>query len=109
MEGASGLAVEVGGRVTSVDLFDKPATCQKVWDRLLTGPIMDALEAGPAASSVGGDEVLATLATLRNAPWKESPAVGVGEEFRADLEGDRHASALSYEGSVVHGSLVAAG
>jgi hypothetical protein len=109
VEGASGLAVEVGGRVTSVDLFDKPATCQKVWDRLLTGPIMDALEAGPAASSVGGDEVLATLAALRSAPWKHSPAVGVGEEFRADLDGDRHASALSYEGSVVHGSLVAAG
>jgi hypothetical protein len=53
--------------------------------------------------------VLATLATLRNAPWKESPAVGVGEEFRADLEGERHASALVYGGSVVHGSLVAAG
>ena len=109
VEGACGLAVEVGGRVTSVDLFDKQATCRKVWDRLLTGPIMDALEACPAASSVGGDEVLATLATLRNAPWKESPAVGVGEEFRADLEGDRHASALAYGGSVVHGSLVAAG
>ena len=109
MEGASGLAVEVGGRVVSVDLFDKPSTCQKVWDRLLTGPILDALEAGPAQSSVGGDEVLETLAALRSAPWKESPVVGVGEEFRADLEGDRHVSALSYEGSVVHGSLVAAG
>ena len=108
VEGASGLAVEVGGRVTSVDLFDKPSTCQKVWDRLLTGPIMDALEVGAVESAVGGEQVQATLATLRDAPWKESPVVGVGEEFRADLDGDRHASALAYEGSVVHGSLVAA-
>jgi hypothetical protein len=93
VEGASGLAVEVGGRVTSVDLFDKPSTCLKVWDRLLTGPIMDALEAGPAASSVGGDEVLATLAALRDAPWKPSPAVGVGEAGKTgrttDSPGDR--------------------
>jgi hypothetical protein len=108
VEGASGLAVAVGGKVVSVDLFDKPSTCQKVWDRLLTGPIMDSLEAGTAESAVSGEQVQATLAALGNAPWKESPAVGVGEEFRADLEGDRHASALAYEGSVVHGSLVAA-
>ena len=53
--------------------------------------------------------MLATLAALRNAPWKESPAVGVGEEFRADLEGDRHASALVREGALVHGSWFAAG
>jgi hypothetical protein len=109
VEGASGLAVAVGGKVTSVDLFDKPSTCRKVWDRLLTGPIMDALEAGSTESSVGGDEVQATLAAFRDAPWKESPAVGVGEEFRAELDGDRHASALAYAGSVVHGSLVAVG
>jgi hypothetical protein len=108
VEGASGLAVAVGGKVVSVDLFDKPSTCQKVWDRLLTGPIMDALEVGAVESAVGGEQVQATLATLRDAPWKESPVVGVGEEFRADLDGDRHASALAYEGSVVHGSLVAA-
>jgi hypothetical protein len=109
VEGASGLAVAIGGKVASVDLFDKPSTCRKVWDRLLTGPVMDALEAGPAESLVGGDEVQATLAALRAAPWKQSPAVGAGEEFRADLDGDRHASALAYAGSVVHGSLVAMG
>jgi hypothetical protein len=109
VEGASGLAVAVGGKVVSVDLFDKPPTCRKVWERLLTGPIMDALETGAAESAVCGDQVQATLAALRDAPWKESPAVGVGEEFRADLEGDLHVSALAYAGSVVHGSLVAAG
>ena len=46
VEGATGLAVAVGPKVVAVDLFDKPSTCRKVWDRLLSGVVMDALEAG---------------------------------------------------------------
>src|SRR5262249_32188686 len=33
VEGASGLAVAVGTKVVALDLFDKPSTCSKVWDR----------------------------------------------------------------------------
>jgi hypothetical protein len=33
--------------VVALDLFDKPSTCAKVWDRLLSGVVMDALEAAP--------------------------------------------------------------
>src|SRR4051812_19163884 len=46
VEGASGLAVAVGPQVVAVDVFDRPSTCQKVWARLLSGVVMDALEAG---------------------------------------------------------------
>jgi hypothetical protein len=46
VEGASGLAVAIGEQVLSVDLFDKPSTCRKVGDRLLSGVMFDALEAG---------------------------------------------------------------
>ena len=97
----------VNGRVVSVDLFDKPATCRKVWDRLLTGVVLDALEAGPAKEQVGQADVERELASLRDAPWQRAPAVGAGEEFRAEVDGDRHASALTCGGALVHESLVA--
>lgn len=53
-EGATGVAVAIGDRVVSVDVFDKPATCQKVWDRLLSGVFFDALEAGNTEKSASG-------------------------------------------------------
>jgi hypothetical protein len=109
VEGASGLVVAVGGKMVSVDLFDKPTTCRKVWDRLLTGVVMDALEPGQNAQEAEAGAALAFLASLRHAPWQKAAAAGVGEEFRAEMDGDRHASALLSEGTVVHGSLVAAG
>jgi hypothetical protein len=108
-EGATGLAVAVGGKVASVDLFDKPSTCRKVWDRLLTGVVLDALEVGPGEVRAGAADVLQVLTALRDAPWQPRQAVGAGEEFRAEMEGDRHASALVFNRTVVHGSLVVAG
>jgi hypothetical protein len=109
VEGAVGLAVAVGGKVVSADLFDKPATCRKVWDRLLSGVVMDALEAPAEQARLDGDVVKQALAVLRDAPWQQTQAVGAGEEYRAQLEGDRHASALTCGGAPVHVSLVLAG
>jgi hypothetical protein len=109
VEGATGLAVAVGEKVVSVDLFDKPATCRKVWDRLLQGIVLDALEAGKVETLADSGQVQAMLTALQGASWQKAPAVGVGEEYRVELEGDRHASALVREDVVVHGSLVAAG
>jgi hypothetical protein len=106
VEGASGLAVAVGGRVVSVDLFDRPATCRKVWDRLLTGVVMDALEADSGAEQPGVDRVHEVLGHLHAAPWRQTDPVGAGEEYRTDTGDDEHASALVLNGAVVHGSLV---
>ena len=50
-EGATGLAVAIGSTVVALDIFDKPSTCRKVWDRLLSGFVMDALEEGRATQS----------------------------------------------------------
>jgi hypothetical protein len=106
VEGACGLAVAVGGKVVSVDLFDKPATCRKVWDRLLTGVVMDALEAGPAAQPAEKGQVQEALDRLRGSPWQQTQPVGVGEEYRSDGDDGRHATALVHDGAVIHGSLV---
>ena len=89
VEGATGLAVAVGNKVVSVDLFDKPSTCQKVWDRLLSGLIMDALEAGPEKEQVEKADAEKVLALLRQSSWEQTKAIGTGEEYRAAVhEGD---------------------
>ena len=90
-------------------LFDKPVTCPTVWNRLLEGVALDALEAGSVEGTADAGQVQAMPTGLQDAPWQQAPAVGMGEEFRADLEGDRHASALVREGAVVNGSWIAAG
>jgi hypothetical protein len=107
VEEASGLAVAIGGKVVSVDLFDKPGTCRKVWHRLLTGFVMDALEPGVVSDRPEQRDVCDTLAALRNAPWRQTPAASAGEEYRAEWEREQHASALTLAGTVLHGSLIA--
>jgi hypothetical protein len=105
--GSTGLAVAVGPEVVAVDLFDKPETCRKVWDRLLSGFVMDALEAPPAPSAPGPDLVAQFLGRLKDVAWRSSPPVGEGLEFRAEAAPDTHASALTYHASLLHGSAVA--
>jgi hypothetical protein len=108
VEGATGLAVAVGNCVVAVDLFDQPATCKKAWSRLLSGVVLDALEAGKTdAQAVPGD-VEELLRRLRGAAWQQTPAVGEGEEYRSDAEEKLHASALMFAGAVVHGSAIVA-
>jgi hypothetical protein len=108
MQATTGLAVAVGGKLVSVDLFDKPSTCRKVWDRLLTGLIMDSLEEAPAEQRVEKTDTEKLLTTLRDSTWKQTKAVGVGDEYRYGAD-DKHASALVYDGAVVHVSLVVSG
>ena len=90
------------------DLFDKPSTCRKVWNRLLTGFVLDALEGGEQEKQVGVPEAEMLLAELADLPWESVDPVGEGEESRAESKTGDHASALTLDGILVHGSLVAA-
>jgi hypothetical protein len=109
VEGATGLAVAICKKIVSVDLFDKPSTCQQVWNRLLTGVIMDALEAGPNADRADAADVQQSLNLLQDACWQKATAVGIGDEYRYESADDQHASALVYKDAVVHASLITAG
>jgi hypothetical protein len=106
VEGASGIAVAVGAQVVAVDVFDKPETCRKVWDRLLSGVIMDALEAGKPEKLAEPTDVEGLLSRLRAAAWEPAPAVGEGQEYRSDSVPLAHASSLALGNSVLHGSVV---
>jgi hypothetical protein len=108
VDGASGVAVAIGEKVVVVDLFDKPSTCQKVWDRMLSGVVFDALEAGETDKFASAADVEQLVAAAGDLPWEQAEAVGEGEEYRAESKRGDHASALAFEETVVHGSVVAA-
>jgi hypothetical protein len=106
VDGATGMAVAVGTRIVAVDLFDKASTCRKVWDRLLTGVVFDALEAPDAAMHASNSDVERLLGLVGGLGWEQAAAVGEGEEYRADSPQNDHASALVFDDAVVHGSIV---
>ena len=99
--GASGVIVAVGGRIVSMDLLDKTTTCEQVWERLLSGASLDALQ-------WSGDTSRPNPATfmdkLRTATWGETKAVGEGEEYRAETKDDLQVSALCFDGQLIHAS-----
>ena len=107
VDGASGVAVAIGNRVVAIDLFDKPSTCQKVWNRLLSGVVFDALEAGKTDQPASVADVERLVAAAAELPWQPASAVGEGEEYRAESKRGDHASALALEAVMVHGSVVA--
>ncbi len=109
VDGASGVAVAIGKKIVAVDMFDKPSTCQKVWNRLLSGFVLDAQEAKSDEIQAGAAEVKEMLNTTSGMSWVKAEPVGEGEEYRAESGADLHASALTFHESPVHFSLVTAG
>ena len=108
IDGAVGMAVAIGDRVVSVDVFDKPTTCEKVWKRMLSGVVFDALEAGKTEKAASTSDVEQLLAAASDLPWEQAEAVGEGEEYRAESKRGDHASALALDESVIHGSVMTA-
>jgi hypothetical protein len=65
-------------------------------------------EAGETKQHASVADVEQILATTGDLPWKQAEPVEEGEEFRAESKQGDHASALAFEDTVVHGSVVAA-
>jgi hypothetical protein len=108
VEGATGAAVAIGNKIVTLDVFDKPATCQKVWNLMLSGIVFDALESGESDEVATTAEVERFLGAMPKLSWEKAEAVGEGDEFRAESDKGDHASALIFDQAVVHGSVVAA-
>ncbi len=108
VDGATGVAVAIGGKIVTLDVFDKPLTCRKVWDRLLSSVVFDALEAGQTDHYASVADVEQLVAAVGDLPWEQAEPVGEGDEYRAESKRGDHASALAFEDTVVHGSVVAA-
>ena len=106
--GKTELLAAMGYVAFAVDLFDKPATCQKVWNRLLSGVVMDALEEKGSTETAQSSDVSGLLAKIRESNWIPAPAVGEGQEFRSASIPETQGSALVFNEVVLHGSVVAA-
>lgn len=108
VEGAVGAAVAIGGKVVAVDLFDKAETCGRVWTRLLSGAVLDALEVEKAERQAESADVERVLVGLKTLGWEPTESIGEGEEYRAESPTGDHASALVLDETLVHGSLLCA-
>ncbi len=96
----------VGDKIVAVDLFDNPATCGKVWRRLLSGFILEAVEPTAGKGQVTAPSVEAILAALRDSSWEKVKPVGDGEEYRGKSNVETQASALAFNDTLVHGSVL---
>lgn len=108
IDGATGLAVAIGKKIVAVDLFDKPSTCQKVWNRLLSGFVLDALESRPEEGQIATADMEQMLRAAGAMAWAKAEPVGEGDEYRAESGAEVHASALTFQESPVHLSVLVA-
>jgi hypothetical protein len=108
VEGAVGAAVAIGGKLVAIDVFDKATTCGRVWNRLLSGAILDALEVEHTARRAECADVERVLSGLSDLSWESADAIGEGVEYRAESATGDYASALMFDGTLVHGSIVCA-
>ncbi len=101
-EDASGIVVAPSGRVVTIDLFDKPATLERLWDRLVQGVVLDAMELQDSKCQAEGNDVAVKLYMLKSVRWKRSGSVGLGEAYRGRSDGDILATALVAGDTLVH-------
>jgi hypothetical protein len=104
--GARGLAAAIGSRIVSMDFFDKPETCERVWDRLLSGMVFDAIEAVRDDHTPSPADVERLLAAAGDLDWQPVEAIGEGTECRAESAQGDHASMLAFNNVVVHGNIM---
>ncbi len=107
VEGATGVAFAIGKKLVALDLFDKPSTCRKIWERLLTGYVLDALEVANDDEHAEAADVEQLLRAVGDANWEQVDPVGEGEEHRTEI-GQDQVSVLSLDATLVHQSIVTA-
>ncbi len=100
-EGASGIAVAIGGKVAGIDIFDKPETCKAVWARIVESLLLDAPGMPNTGCRATGSDVAVELYTLRSVRWERNDSVGLGEAYRAQDDG-MLSTALVMDGTLIH-------
>jgi hypothetical protein len=86
----------------------RPSTCQKVWDRLLSGMVFEAIEVAQCDTKVSVAQVEQLVAAAAAFPWQPVGTVGEGTELRAESFRGDQASVLVLDNVIVHGNILAA-
>jgi len=106
VEGATGLAIALDGRVRSLDLFGTAQTCSRLWPRLIAGLSLEALRKTSSPTKATVEDVLQYWTDVTQWPWEAVTTVGEGQEYRAESQRGDQGSALFYDGKVVYLSAV---
>jgi hypothetical protein len=99
-EGACGAVFAFGGHIVGFDLFDRPATLARLWDKLVRAYAIDARVA-PDAPRVGVDAVRDWLHGALAAKEEVFKSAGLGEDVRLESPG-LVAACLRVEEQPVH-------
>ena len=107
VEGASGLVCLVPGATPFAEMFDSPATCRKVWGRLVRSIAFEAMttDKSPVAKDPGS-AARSLIEDAKPGRTEETPTPGAGQELRIEGEGVS-GSALLLDGELVHCALFA--
>lgn len=107
--GASGLVCLVPGATPFAEMFDGPATCRKVWGRLVRSIAFEAMTTDERQATADPESAARSLLeAARPAKAEETPTPGAGQELRIEGEGV-NGSALLLDGAMVHCALFADG
>jgi hypothetical protein len=94
-----GVIVGIGGRVRSLELFDRHDTLRQCWPSLVAAALADGVDAPAGATSARASRRFAR--SVATAPSVRRPAVGLGRE--KILHGPLLVgTALRWRGRVVH-------
>jgi len=106
VEGASGIAVALGGRVVAIDIFDRAATCKAFWPRIAESLLLDAQEMPTTGCQASISDVAVKLHMMRNGGWQQiEPSIGSGESYRERSDDGTLATALVAGHTLVHLSV----
>jgi hypothetical protein len=101
-DGATGVAFAIGGKITGVDLFDRPSTLDKLLPKLVKAHALDALGERPAP--IPARAVAAWLAEAIDASFEEFDSTGLGKDVR--IRSKAHVGAcLVVDGAPIHFEL----
>lgn len=106
-DGASGLAATSDGKIVSIDLFDRPSTCARLWSRLVDALVIDAVEPAFVGTRATATAVYDALDQLQGATWTSVAPIGLGDEARALDAGGLVASMLGQHGRIIHLGAIA--
>jgi len=115
-DGATGAAIAIGGRLVALEIFDRPATAQKLWSRVVGGAVRAHLDHQRMVAAGGApkprhrypdrEALERMLGRVKRAQGGalESPAVGEGTDVRFETSRIT-GSALLREDQVVHAEV----
>lgn len=101
---AQGVLIMINGQVVGADVFDHTETLQHLWQKLLRGYALDALEQRQKSAPKTEYATQEFFAQLHDAQEEPYPSVGLGEDVR--LSSNRvSGSGLLWEDQIIHAGV----